>query len=286
MSQNTIQPIQQQPGGNPPPPQQYEPAPVSQPIGMQPMGGQQPVSGQPQGFMEKPAGTAGCPPGLEYLTLIDQLLVHQQVEMLEVITGFETKNKYQIKNSMGQQIYFAQEESSCCERQCCGPQRGFIMHITDNSGKEVITCTREFKCCAGCCWCACCDCGAMTLKVEANGEFCGMVRQTCSKWSPRYQILDAQDQTIFDIQGPCCVCDGPCCPMDQEFMLLSSNTGDEVGKISKQYTGFVKEAFSTADNFGVNFPMDLDVKMKAVMIGAVFLIDFMFFEEKDNGGEG
>ena len=25
----------------------------------------------------------GCPPGLEYLTTIDQLLVHQQVELFE-----------------------------------------------------------------------------------------------------------------------------------------------------------------------------------------------------------
>ena len=25
----------------------------------------------------------GCPPGLEYLTQVDQLLVHQQIEFLE-----------------------------------------------------------------------------------------------------------------------------------------------------------------------------------------------------------
>ena len=45
-----------------------------------------------------------------------------------------------------------------------------------------------------------------------------------------------------------------------------------VGLISKQFTGLVKEAFTDADNFGVTFPLDLDVKMKAVLLGAVFLI--------------
>ena len=34
-------------------------------------------------WMPKPAVIPGCPPGLEYLTQVDQLLIHQQVEMLE-----------------------------------------------------------------------------------------------------------------------------------------------------------------------------------------------------------
>jgi len=29
--------------------------------------------------------------------------------MLSVVTGFETCNKYEIKNSLGQQVYFARE---------------------------------------------------------------------------------------------------------------------------------------------------------------------------------
>ena len=75
----------------------------------------------------------------------------------------------------------------------------------------------------------------------------------------------------------------------------------EVGKISKQWTGVMKEAFTDADNFGVNFPVDLDVKVKskqltgggryilhtnsfqikATLMAAVFLIDFMYFEKDD-----
>lgn len=38
---------------------------------------------QPQQWMARPEAIPGCPPGLEYLTQIDQLLVHQQIELLE-----------------------------------------------------------------------------------------------------------------------------------------------------------------------------------------------------------
>ncbi len=45
-----------------------------------------------------------------------------------------------------------------------------------------------------------------------------------------------------------------------------------MGKISKQWSGLVREAFTDADMFGINFPLDLDVKIKAVLLGACFLI--------------
>ena len=54
--------------------------------------------------MNIPQGPPHCPPGLEYLTTIDQLLVKQKVELLEAFTGFETNNKYTIKNSLGQKV--------------------------------------------------------------------------------------------------------------------------------------------------------------------------------------
>ena len=67
-----------------------------------------------------------------------------------------------------------------------------------------------------------------------------------------------------------------------EFKVLTPDGETEVGKISKQWTGLLKEAFTDADNFGISFPMDLDVRCKATLIGAVFLIDYMFFEKKAN----
>lgn len=55
--------------------------------------------------MNIPQGIPNCPPGLEYLTTIDQLLVKQKVELLEAFTGFETNNKFTIKNNLGQKVY-------------------------------------------------------------------------------------------------------------------------------------------------------------------------------------
>lgn len=51
-----------------------------------------------------PQAMPGVPPGLEYLTAIDQLIIKQKVEALEALFGFETNNKYSVKNSMGQKV--------------------------------------------------------------------------------------------------------------------------------------------------------------------------------------
>lgn len=56
------------------------------------------------------------------------------------------------------------------------------------------------------------------------------------------------------------------------FLQIVDLSGTEIGKISKKWSGFVQEAFTDADVFGISFPVDLDVRMKAVLIGACILI--------------
>ena len=42
--------------------------------------------------------------------------------------------------------------------------------------------------------------------------------------------------------------------------------------------GGAKEWFTDADTFRLIFPNDSDIKLKALFLGAAFLIDFRFFE--------
>ena len=57
--------------------------------------------------------------------------------------------------------------------------------------------------------------------------------------------------------------------------------GQEVGKITKKWSGGMKEVFTDADNFAVQFPSGATEAQKAALLGAVFLIDFVHFENRD-----
>ncbi|CAB1341235.1 unnamed protein product, partial [Coregonus sp. 'balchen'] len=167
------------------------------------------------------------------------------------LAGFESNNKYEVRNAMGQNVFYAVEENDCLSRQCCGPLRSFTIKVLDNFGQEVITVTRPLKCMS--CFFPCC---LQELEVQAPpGNTVGYVVQQWHPFSPKFIIENEHREPIVT--------------MDEV---------DKIGKISKQWTGLLREAFTDADNFGIQFPMDLDVKMKAVMIGACFLVDFMFFE--------
>ncbi|KAK5848377.1 hypothetical protein PBY51_005996 [Eleginops maclovinus] len=255
------------PGFNPgynqgPSPVVYQPGPVHE-------------YGAPPGAIApamSPAAPIGVPPGLEYLTQIDQILIHQKVELLEAFIGFETNNQYEIKNSLGQKIYNAKEKNDCCTRNCCGSLRSFDMKIKDTMDREVIRLIRPYRCVS--CWFPCC---LQEMEVQAPpGTTIGYVKQDWHPCLPKFSIQGPNKETLLRLDGPCFACN--CCG-DVNFELKGKDNDQPIGRISKQWSGLLKEVFTDTDNFGIQFPLDMDVKVKAVLMGACFLIDFMFFEK-------
>ncbi|KAM9033675.1 phospholipid scramblase family member 5 isoform X1 [Sarcophilus harrisii] len=211
------------------------------------------------------------PPGLEYLSQLDLIIIHQQVELLEMILGTETSNKYEIKNHLGQRVYFAVEESICFNRNFCSPLRSCTLRVTDNTGREVITVHRPLRCTS--CWC---PCYLQELEIQAPpGTIVGYVVQKWDPFLPKFTIQNESKEDILKIVGPYATCG---CFGDVDFEVKTINEKITIGKISKYWSGFVNDVFTNADNFGIHVPADLDVKIKAAMIGACFLFDFMFFE--------
>ncbi|KAG8511412.1 Phospholipid scramblase family member 5, partial [Galemys pyrenaicus] len=182
---------------------------------------------------------------------LDLIIIHQQVELLEMILGTETSNKYEIKNSLGQRIYFAVEESICFNRTFCSTLRSCTLKITDNLGRE--------------------------LEIQAPpGTTVGYVAQKWDPFLPKFTIQNANKEDILKIVGPCATCG---CFGDVDFEVMTINEKLTIGKISKYWSGFVNDVFTNADNFGIHVPADLDVTVKAAMIGACFLLVNIVLEE-------
>ncbi|RNA05463.1 attractin 1 [Brachionus plicatilis] len=182
-------------------------------------------------------------------------------------TGKNTNNRYFIKSAEGNQIYMASEDTEICMRTCCGDKRGFQIFILDKMNQQVMKMSREFKFFAqSSLFAGLCDLCAHEVTVEAPvGTVVGYVKQKGSFQSAHYDILDENQEPVLKVRGPFCIYDGPCCPCENEFQILSLS-GSQIGKLSKEYA----------------VPIDLSVKTKATLIGCLFLIDFMYFEKKQD----
>ncbi|KAG7163846.1 phospholipid scramblase 1-like [Homarus americanus] len=218
------------------------------------------------------------PPGLDYLTQLDQVLVKQKHEIFEILSGCEMNNKYELKNSLGQQFLLAKEDTDCCTRQCCGPMRPYEMALLDNQEQEIIHLSRPLAC-INCC----CSCCLQSLEVSSPpGSAIGTIHQEwsiCTPMAGKFTIRNVSGDVVLRIEGPVCAFS---CGGDVVFKIFNEDNSAQIGHITKQWRGFCAEAFTDADNFGLTFPMDLEVRFKALIIGAAFLIDFMYFEKAKN----
>ncbi|KAF0290501.1 Phospholipid scramblase 2 [Amphibalanus amphitrite] len=229
-----------------------------------------PVTQQPASMGSFGYG-AGVPPGLAYLSQVDQLLVQQQMELCEIFSGCETNNRYIISNTLGQQVFSGREDTNWCTRQCCGPIRPFDIQVQDGSEREVLTLRRPLRC-QGCC----CPCCLQQMEVvAADGQLLGSIRERWTFIKPKLTVHDASGRHVFTIRGPICKCS---CGGDVLFRILTADDEQEVGSIRKQWSGVLREMVTDSDTFSVSFPIDLDVSLKATLLGALLLVDFMFFE--------
>ncbi|CAL8144558.1 unnamed protein product [Orchesella dallaii] len=211
--------------------------------------------------------------GLERLAGLDKLLVSQQIRSPNFWIKFQLKNRYRFEDPSGRDIYFAAERNDCCTTCCCGRKRPFSMSIHDARGREVVKLDRPAKC-QGCCWLGCRQ--RINVMIPALQAQVGSVEEVCKCCSTKLLVKNGFGDVVFKIKMPWCnysICCG-----DVVFPILSKESKQVVGKITKKWKGCCQECCTDADNFEIEFPKDLNVQMKAVLLGACILLDFMYFE--------
>ncbi|KAB1283642.1 Phospholipid scramblase 4 [Camelus dromedarius] len=203
---------------------------------------------------------------------LDNIHVLQHFEPLEMITHFETNNRYDIKNNLGQMVYFVAEDTDDYTRNAYRTLRPFVLRVTDCLGQEIMTLQRPFRCT---CCCFCCPSARQELEVQCPpGVTIGFVAEHWNLCRAVYSIQNEKKEDMMGVRGPCSTYG---CGSDSVFEVKSLDGVSSIGSITRKWNGMLS-TMSDADHFEIHFPLDLDVKMKAMIFGACFLIDFMYFE--------
>ncbi len=234
------------------------------------------------------------------LQVARSVFIKQSVEWAEIITGYETPNRYNVffKNPGDNRytmLFNCKEMSECCERTfCAGDSRPFKMHLKHLSNQNIdndynkdvyAILDKPYKC-----TCYCCYRPEMTGTIQ--GRAFGKVTQPYTYCDPVFHIIDAHGIVRYSITTDCCKCGFCCrggCGMFEAISFLifpgencdSSNENGSVGKIIKHTMG-IQTLYSDADNYEVFFPSDATPEDKLNLISAALMIDYMFFEENPN----
>ena len=107
---------------------------------------------------------------------------------------------------------------------------------------------------------------------NSDGILLGSIKRRFSILRRIYSVFDRSGNEIYQLFGP----------LLHPWTFLIRRGEQELGKIVKKWSGLAKESFTDADNFGITFPRGIDTNTKAILLGAVFLIDFVHFESRSS----
>ena len=196
-----------------------------------------------------PAAPPGTPPGLEYFAVLDHIWVKELPQMLEDVSSVELNQMYQCLTGQGIQVYWAQENTECCTRQCCCAHRPFTINIQDPTGKTCMRLSRPVRMNSAWCCCLlplnCCFLQDMAVH-DISGGLLGRVVQRYTLYGSWFDLLDGAGHRLASIRGPYCT--SPCFG-DVPFEVLVPGGSGPVGSVTKKWGGIVREDFlSNADN--------------------------------------
>ena len=191
--------------------------------------------------------------------------IQQIKEWLEIFTNFETVNKYEVLDGNGQRKGFVAELGGglthWLARIFLRSHRPFSIMVWEQNNQQIMSFKRPFY------W------FFSSLHVlDVAGKVIGHVERRFAFFSKCYDLTDERQEVFARIRSPF-------------FRIwkfpIFDKTEREVGAITKNWGGMLKEMFTDADKFQVNFP-NMDEKKKAIIFAAAISVDLDYFEDNNS----
>ena len=191
-----------------------------------------------------------------------ELIVRQEVEHLEAVTGLETENSYSISTPDGERLLYAYEESDVMGRMFLEKHRPLSIHVVNEDNEPILTANRSFF------W------FLSHLHVQdGEGREVGSLRRRFNLLNRRFSIEDPVGTVLAEIRGPLL--------RPNTFMVYKQD--EEIARVTKQWSGIGREAFTDADTFRIEMDSSkIDQDFALLMLASALAIDLDFFEGGSN----
>ena len=239
--------------------------------------------------------------GYNKLLNMKGIILKQKLEVLELFTGYETENSYNIYeldfNGKRSQLPFlkAKEKSSCLSRNCLSANcRPFNMKVIqkNKANKELndqpfLLLKREFNCTF---WCF--NRPQMLIyNIESgnNKILIGKIINPFLCCSRGVDVYDEHERILYVIRSNCCQL-GICCPLPCDvcqtikFEVFDIN-GSHIANLSKKSPGCLMACCSDVTNFELKFPVNASGKERALLLATLIMLDFSYFEVRNHNDD-
>jgi len=219
-------------------------------------------------------------------------------ECLEMVTGCEISNRFEIKAAYDSAPFFRlKEDSNCIVRQCCKGIYPFDMNLTlPDSEEPQIIFRRDFHCTnvknlCPCCWicnvCAydCC-CGLQALDViSVNNQLLGRVKEEPRAWCgiTNWAYYDEVDQPKFNCQITCCEMCKMCCCQDVTFECTRYGNDEVIATLTRKCVCTAVNVATDKDHFELIYKPEaqLNAMDKFCLMTTVIMVKYLHFEKQD-----
>jgi len=230
----------------------------------------------------------------------DQIYIQQMGtgrECVEMITGCEISNRFEIKAAYDSAPFFKLvEDSNCIIRQLCNGIYPFIMNLTlpDDPENPQIVYRRKFHCSNVLCLCPCgymcnpcaadCCCGTQVLEIfDQQDHVLGSVKEEPKAWCglTNYGYYNELNEPKFLCTVTCCEMCNMCCCKDVVFECTRYGTEEVVGTLTRKCVCTCVNVALDKDHFELNFLPDanLNAMEKFSLMSMVILVKYMHFEQ-------
>jgi uncharacterized protein YxjI len=194
--------------------------------------------------------------------------LRQRVKFLEILTNWDTPNRYELKDESGRDVGTVTEQGSglfkVLARLLLRSHRGFVIHVADLHGVATLVLSRRFH------WIF-----SDIYVSTPQGQVLGSAHRRFSIFWKKYDLRDPHGNTFATISSVFWRL--------WTFKVVDPQ-GSEIACVTKKWGGALKELFTNADTFKVEFmKRHWAAHERAAILGAALSIEFDFFERKGSG---